>query len=349
MLLDIHKVEMFKLGAKHMQVWSIEVEGNNLLIYYGVEGGAKQRQIECVEGGKAGRTLYQQILSRFNSRINKQKLLGYKLSREEAMAGPSNALGLVQPMLAQVYKKNTVDISDAYVQYKYDGNRCLITNQDGEKIAYSRRGKRLENVDHILDTLELIPGETVDGELYAHGATLQEIVSWVRKEQPGTKKVKFHAYDIVSSLPYAERLEKLQSILWGENAELVPTTHISRINLDEYFRQAREEGYEGLILRVGESGYERNKRSKSLLKVKEFLDSEFKCVGIELSKAGVPVATCLANGVPFQCTLPGSFDEKKRQFEHKNDYLGQMLTVTFSGYTKDQVPFQPIAKEWRMT
>lgn len=348
MLFDIEPTTLYKLGAKHLQVWHISVDDHDILIEYGIEHGALQTQRETIEHGKAGRTLYQQIRSRFESRINKQLLLGYKRTREEAMEGPSNALGLMQPMLAQVYKKNVVDISDAYVQYKYDGNRCLITKQDGKLIAYSRRGKEFTTLGHILEGMWIEEGATVDGELYSHGATLQEIVSWVRKEQPGTKRVSFHGYDYIDTTPYAQRLERLQDITWGEHAHLVPTKHISEVDLDLEFRGARDEGYEGLILRVGQGGYEVNKRSKSLLKVKEFFDAEFKVIGIELSKAKIPVAQCLVNGQIFACTLPGTFEEKDQQFINKEHYIGKALTVTFSGYTKDGIPFQPIAKEWRI-
>jgi len=349
MLLDIDKVTLFKQGVRHMQVWAIEVEGDALIIQYGVEGGATQEQIEHIEGGKGGRTLWQQINSRFKSRVNKQKLQGYKPSREEALKGPSNAMGLPQPMLAQVYSKVKADISNAFIQYKYDGNRCLITRRDNELIAYSRRGKVIDTIDHILESVDLEEGQTIDGELYSHGATLQEIVSWVRKAQPGTKKIKFHAYDLISIMKYEDRWAALEGMKWGEFAEVIPTWHMSKVNsLDKKFEEARDEGYEGLILRVGDSGYEVNKRSKSLLKVKQFFDAEFQCISMHLSKAGVPMAKCSCQGGTFDVVLPGTYEEKGEQFINLSHYINQLLTVEFSGYTKDQIPFQPIAKTWRI-
>jgi len=343
-LVMIEPVILYKMGARHLQVWHMHVTDTTLVIQHGVECGALQTHLEQVDMGKGGRTHYQQVKSRFESRVNKQLLLGYKVSREEALKGPSNALGLVQPMLAQVYGKVKVDISDALIQYKYDGNRCLITKQDGELVAYSRRGKVIKNLSHILDGIKLLEGETIDGELYAHGATLQEIVSWVRRTQPGTKRVKFQAYDIVSKDPYAKRLLYLQSLSLGDNAEVVPTKHISEVeSIDSYFNQARDEGYEGLILRVGSTGYEKNKRSKSLLKVKAFMDSIAVVEHIYLSDREVPMADCGT----FKVTLPGTFEEKDAIYDKRFDYIGRVLEYKFSGYTKDNIPFQPIALRFR--
>jgi len=351
MLLNLKPVTLYKLGAKHLQVWTISVINHTLFIEYGIQGGAMQIQTETIEKGKGGRTLHQQIKSRFESRINAQKLRGYKETIEEAKQGPTNAMGLVQPMLAQVYDKTKVDISDAFVQYKYDGNRCLITKQNGKVIAYSRRGKVIDTIDHITNDLNLLEGETVDGELYSHGATLQEIVSWVRRKQPGTSRVKFHAYDYVSHRPYSHRLELLNAIHQTESFTIVPTWHISQIkSLDETFHEAREQGYEGLILRVGSAGYEMNKRSKSLLKVKTFLDDEFFVIDAYLSKQGVPMLTCLITNneaLTFDVVAPGTFDDKMNILQNSQEYLGKYLTVKFSGYTKDMIPFQPIALRFR--
>lgn len=343
-LLDFPCTTLYKQGASHIQEWSISMSGETIYIEHGVLHGKKQIKTETVPRGKAGRSMHQQITSRVNSRINKQKLQGYKDTIEEAKEGPSNALGLIQPMLAQPLNKVKVDISEAWVQYKYDGNRCLITKQNGQNIAYSRRGKVIDTIGHITDAIRLQEGETIDGELYAHGATLQEIVSWVRKDQPGTRRVQFHAYDYVSNIPYSRRLLQLRSLTLGSSSQVVPTKHMSQIkSLDTHFNEARELGYEGLILRIGNAGYEMNKRSKSLLKVKKFLDAEFKVYDIQMSEKEVPVVDC----GHFKVTAPGSFEEKQRIFENKDDYIGQWLTVEFSGYTADGIPFHPVALRFR--
>lgn len=348
-LLDFPSVTLYKQGAQHIQEWSIYVLDEIIYIEHGIHHGKMQIKSETVPRGKGGRSLHQQIVSRVNSRVAKQRLQGYKDTVEEAKQGPSNVMGLPQPMLAQpIGKVKNVDISKAWVQYKYDGNRCLITRQKAQTLAYSRRGKPIENIEHILDGIQLQEGETIDGELYAHGATLQEIVSWVRVKQPGTLRVKFHAYDYVSPAKYIERLTCLRSIQMAANAEVVPTKHMSEINdLTTYFNEAREQGYEGLILRVGNAGYEVNKRSKSLLKMKKFYDQEFEVLGINLSEQDVPIVECACQGGFFKVVAPGSYDEKRKIFENREKYIGSYLTVEFSGLTADKIPFHPVAIRFR--
>lgn len=349
-LLTIAPIKLYKMSAGgKLQVWCISAVGAQLMIQHGYEGGLLQTQHEDVIQ-KRGKSMTEQIRSRFNSRVNKQLLKGYKETREEAFKGRSNALGFVQPMLAQVYSKTKSDISDAFVQYKYDGNRCLITRQEGKTIAYSRRGKVIDTIGHITDDLNLDEGETVDGELYCHGATLQEIVSWVRRPQPGTLRVKFHAYDFVSDRPYAERLARLQSISGPESFHVVPTLHMSEVkSLDDHFRNARDAGYEGLILRVGDGGYEADKRSRSLLKVKEFMDQEFRIVHFSMSEQRVPIITCMSLGGTFDVTAPGSIEQRYRDYHayREGTFTPTLLTVKFTGFTKDNIPFQPVATGYR--
>lgn len=345
MFLDHGITTLYKQGAKHLQVWKISVIGSIIVIEWGVEGGTLQGKTEEITAGKGGRSLHEQIASRVASRVNKQQLLGYKLSRAEALAGKSNALGFVQPMLALVASKAKVDTSKALVQYKYDGNRCLITRTEDGLVAYTRRGKVIDTIDHILDEIDIPLGTTLDGELYAHGHTLQEIVSWVRKKQPGTKRVRYHSYDSVSDKTYIERLYDVEDYLVGNQySEAVPTWHIQQCkSLEDKFGEAREQGYEGLILRVGDEGYQPNKRSKSLLKVKEKFDGEFKIQDITLSSRGVPVIDC---GI-FDATAPGTYEEKRMMYNNREEYIGKMLHVEYYNVTKDGIPFQPIAKEVR--
>lgn len=351
MLFNIEPKTLFKKAADgSLRQWIISVEDDELVIHHGVKGGVLQETREEILIGKGGRSVYQQKLSRFNSRINKQLLKGYKETIEEAINNKSNAMGLVQPMLAlPINKVKNINYTGAHVQYKYDGNRCLITRQGSEIIAYSRRGKIITSIDHITSKLDIPDNVTLDGELYIHGQMLQNIRSLIARRQASSISLRYHVYDIVRESTYSERLRELQALKFPHSVEVVPTIKLEDLGqLDNMRRVAIENGYEGLILRLEGTGYEADKRSKSLLKLKEFQDDEFEVINIYMSDKYVPMATCLAkNNRTFDVVLPGSFAEKERIYRAREFYLHKLLTIEYSQLTVDGIPFHGIAKAWR--
>jgi DNA ligase-1 len=334
----------------NIRVWSINTGPDNLCITWGQLGGATQTKREKVKLNQSGRSIVEQILLQFNSRVSKQLDKGYKETIEEAMASRTNFLELPKPMLATDIKKvKNIDYSNAHVQRKYDGNRCLIANSNGEIIAYTRNGKRINTIAHITREIDVPSGTILDGELYAHGESLQTIVSWIKREQENTKKLSFHAYDIISSQPFQDRSLILSEFNLGSHAAAVPTYSCSSyLAARSLCMEFKEEGYEGAILRWGSAGYEDGKRSKSLLKIKEWNDAEFKVESISVSKDGWGILHLRAtNGQPFKATAPGPHFEKEFVAKHPEKFLGEYVTIEYAYLTADGIPFHPVAKAWR--
>lgn len=319
-----------------------------------VIGGAEVVHEECVPHGLAGRTLQQQIDLRMRSRISRMKDRGYKETYEEALQSNSNQLGLLRPMLAHPLERvNNPDLRNAVIQKKLDGHRCLITKQEGEIIAYSRQGKIIDTITHILPHLaQRIPeGETVDGELYLHGQTLQTLASWIKREQPNTYKLMFVAYDMVSKESYIDRHEELTSMLSNleqRNVYVLPyTPYEGDEAMYKEFRRVRDLGFEGLMLRLHNRGYEEGRRSSALIKVKEFHDDEFEVIDILASKENWAICVCkLPNGATFRVSAPGSMAEKTDVLQNKSFFIGRKLTVEYSTLTRDGIPFHPNAVRW---
>lgn len=353
MLHDIHEdTKLYYLGADNrIREWEISVSGTTIKISHGHLNGAKTDTYEEIEKGKGGRSLYGQIVSRVRSRINTQKLKGYKDSIEEAQQGRTNSLDLPKPMLAQPWDKvKNIDLNSSFVQYKYDGNRCLLIRQGDEVLAYSRKGKLITSIKHILDDADIPEGVVIDGELYAHGVPLPTIRSWISKAQANTEKLHYHAYDAILPIEYKYRLRFLEGCKFGDSISIAPTTlfHEREKPLSELMKESREQGYEGLILRAPGCGYEIGKRSKSLIKVKSFLDGEFIVTDIYLSDKGMPMATCEVNTEKsFDIVLPGTRAEKLQQYMNRSHHIGNILTVEFSQWTPDGIPFHAVAKAWR--
>jgi len=336
-----------------VRFWTIEATEDATLDYtYGMVGGQPQYKTEQIELNQSGRDIDEQMLLQFKSKIAKMKDKGYVDSYELAKGMPrTNLLNLPRPMLAQdIDKVKNIDFTNAFVQRKYDGNRCLIANVAGEIIAYSRNGKRVESIDHITESIGIPEGLILDGELYAHGESLQTIVSWIKRKQPETRNLRYHAYDVAFPAPFKYRLKFLNGeIGFGEYAIAVETTQISSLDEAlEFFQIFRKDNYEGAILRWGSNGYEDSKRSRSLVKIKEWHDAEFKVTSITPSKDGWAILVCeLPDGNTFRVSAPGSIEEKEYCYKQKDMYIGRYVTVEYAYLTKDGIPFHPIAKIWR--
>lgn len=335
--------------------WRIWRELNQIRIAHAlVEDGREVIHTEDVVTNQSGRSLDEQIQLRINSRISRMLDKGYKYSREEAYLSQSNQLGLARPMLAQKFRDaKNVKYEGSVLQKKLDGHRCMITKQDGEIIAYSRQGKIIDTVPQITNFLaKRIPeGTTLDGELYLHGYPLQTLASWIKRKQKDSERLMFVCYDILSNDSYLDRHQELSEIVTSDHSHVRVLGIRPYVNTDElwtFFNEARDQGFEGLMLRTMHRGYETGKRSDSLLKIKAFHDAEFEVVDIRSSKDGWAICICKTeSGSTFGVSAPGNMDEKRYVLQNMNKFIGKHLTVEYSQLTQNGIPFHPNAVRWR--
>jgi len=250
----------------------------------------------------------------------------------------------------------------AHFQPKLDGHRAIVTRKDGKMVMYSRQGKLITSMDHILDHLDkkVSEGEFLDGELYLHGVELQSIGSLIKKKQTGSENIVYHVYDIMVDEPYTDRWNRLREIVGIANfttARLVPTMITYSMEEAQVFTEdAIKQGYEGGILRTPDEGYLAGFRSRQLLKIKKFDDSEHEIIAVKEGKdrlcnavdLKVAVFVCRTpDGQEFDCTAFGNMYEKDLIWHQRQKYVGKTLTVKHSGYTKDKKPWHPVALRLR--
>jgi len=331
--------------------WTIEkLDDESYIIEWGLLGGSLQEKVEYVEENQSGRNLGEQMMMRMASRIGKRRDQGYVNSIEEAEKPVTNAINMPRPMLAQKYKESL--IPDKFlIQYKYDGNRCVITKKDGKVFGYSRNGKLFKSIDHILNAARDIPeGTFLDGELYHHGTPLQTLRSWIAKDQTESNNLVYMCYDIMMKASTVFRRGSLENLDLQSPILYAPTILChEKEDIQHYFRLARSEGYEGLIVRDLFSNYEDGKRSKSLVKVKEWHSAEFLVTDVVASKDAWGVLKCIDDsGREFKVSAPGSIPEKTKTLINKELYIGRMVTVEFANLTVEGIPFHPVAISFRV-
>lgn len=349
-------------NKKDLRQWSITDRWSErrqcwvIIIRHGLVTGKKVEQHEDIFHGKGGRDLLEQVQSRINSRVNNQLAKGYRYDIEEAIKNVSkNAFGFVKPMLAQpITKQKSVDTKGAVLQRKLDGNRMLVTKQEGKLIAYSRNGKMVSNMEHILEQLGWIEeGQTVDGEVYRHGMQVTDIRGSIAKKQADTKTLKYHIYDIIEDRSFKERFSianyTQEEMEYMPNVVFEPWWAVTTAEAtQELFNTVRGQGYEGLIMRLDGYGYEVGKRSKCLLKIKERYDAEYEVIDVEVAKDGTGVLVMrLPNGGVVKGVAPGTRGDKRHVADIPELYVGRQCTCSYAFITAAGVPFHLTCDSWR--
>jgi len=198
-----------------------------------------------------------------------------------------------------------------------------------------------------------------DGELYNHDLKhdFNKITSLVKKTKPTSEDIKeseklveYWVYDIVDiNKTFEDRIKWVETNLLNKydlTIKTVPTALPSnQQQLDELYEAYTENGFEGQMIRIN-AKYE-NKRSKTLLKRKDFQDKEYTILDViegEGNKTGMAGAMVFKSerGITFNSNIKGSREFIKALWENKEDLIGKQATIKFFNLTPDnQVPRFP--------
>lgn len=271
----------------------------------------------------------------------------------------SDAQGQVKPMLAQSVLWKKV-IFPCHIQPKFDGTRALLLYDGATAKFISRTGKEYTTLTHIKEEVEakLTDPIILDGEIYSHDLTFQEIVAAVKKQRDNSLKLKFRVYDVVNEQVWSERKEVVDTLIastsWVhiqavstlicQNREEVENLHVHYVS----------EGYEGVMIRLLDGTYDQGQRSSNLLKVKQYDSNEYPFMGFELGQRGVEdlIAVCSArclDGVwhdTFKAKMQGTVEQKQELYSNQPAEMTP-LTVKHHGYTDDGIPRFPIGVSFR--
>jgi len=332
-----------------VNTWEIEVEDNKYRTTTGFDGFKLTTSDWQVCEAKTYCTADEQALKEAQALYNKKLELGYFEDINDI-----DKSTLFKPMLAQKYED--VDITfPCHTQPKLDGIRAII-KADG---MWTRNGKKIVSCPHILEELENIfeiyPDLIFDGELYNHQFKhdFNKITSLVKKTKPtkedlveSSKLVEYHIYDLPSSnKEFIGRLEDLQDLIStlfncfsGSSVVYVQTEEANnQEELDKLYHEWMEEGYEGQMVRISNSLYE-NKRSKSLLKRKEFGDDEFEILAVNegTGKLAGRVGNMLfksKSGHYFFSTVNGTQEYLSELWSQRDELVGKQATIKYFNLT----------------
>jgi DNA ligase 1 len=329
-------------------------------INYGLIDGTRQTETIIVSEGKnLGKsnetTPYNQAIADAQSKWNLKRDKGYRLDQyaEAVKKGP---------MLAQKFQERSHYITyPCFIQPKLNGMRCLAYAEDGSIRFMSRGGKPIQSIPHIEKELlsMMADGDIFDGELYAHGHPLQDIISAIKNIDHPEKsafplaQVQYWVYDypdLESKLTFNERENKLNARFFKKvlssvlQVKTVPVDSVDEIN--EIHIDFRNEGFEGIIIRNFKGTYAWDERSNDLQKLKLMQDAEFEIVGVKEGtgrSAGLGCFQCItADGKRFDANPEGTADVKREYLINATKYIGKKLTVRFQELSKDGIPLFPV-------
>ena len=270
--------------------------------------------------GNAARMMVGLIISQFVEEdrewlrriINKN----LKIGAGEKFAEDSGAIKKMPVALAHSLKDaKNIDPIDGnwFVSRKLDGIRCLAIVEAYESVVdvkfFSRQGKQIQTLDNLKEAFwQLFRGVNgkwvVDGEVCVMEDGKEDfrgLMSLVTRKDYTIEHPYYNAFDLLTwdefvndktaVTKFSERYQKLKNLydvqtnggMFGQDIDKVfNILNQERLEtqdqLDAWQKRADESGWEGLMIRK-DVPYE-GKRTKNLLKIKNFKDAEYIVEGI---------------------------------------------------------------------
>ena len=260
-------------------------------------------------------------------------------------------------MLADSYAKcsNRVEGKEFILTTKLDGSRICVIKKDDKIILKTRQNKLYEGLIEIEEDFKDLPNGVYDGELLAKGVfensaeQYKETMKISRKK--GIKKgLKMVCYDYIENIEdfyngkdlteCINRKNKLKEILSinKENIEYLEPLYIGKdLNkIIEFSNLAVQNGEEGIMLSIANSPYE-CKRSKNLLKVKQFFEGDVYVTDViegdnkYKGKLGCVKCKFLYNGEIQDVEVGSGFNDEEREILFKNAdlILNKVITIKY--------------------
>ena len=327
---------LYKPSRTVCRQWSCDVNDCHVEIQHGIIHGELQTETFDFDNPSEAKEFAR-------SRINKKILReGYS---EDPDASPP---GL--PMLCHNFRAHGHKLPNK-VEYqpKLDGYRCVGSRE----VMMSRKREPFTSLPHIQQALtKLPPGIRVDGELYVHGMSLQELGGYVRSHEPkeGYEQIEYHVFDIQDTEErYSVRRKRLEELyrdyLQGP-IKLVESLPGRRRDADRIRDEFRSDGYEGCIIRNTYHNYEFDTRSYGVQKHKSVLTCWFNLKKIVAAKQGrekgLSIAVCeRLTGQEFRARLAMDSYIRKWIYDNRDKMLPGAALIEFSDFTEEGRPSHP--------
>ena len=260
--------------------------------------------------------------------------------------------------LASKYEPKNCDFENErwFASRKLDGVRCIIRKEGNKINAFSRAGKEFTTLQRVLDDVAKMPGDFIlDGEICimdeSGNEDFQGIMKEIKRKDHTIRNPKYIVFDYLTLEEFdskkgekslSNRISTAIDNCWGvdntlsvlEQEKVKDVEHLSELISD-----ADKNGYEGIMLRK-DCGYQ-GKRTKNLLKCKQFHDAEYKVIDLDFDTNRVIVdgkeveEMMLRNviiehkGNKVSVGSGFSHEEKRYYYENPSKLLNKTITVQY--------------------
>lgn len=245
----------------------------------------------------------------------------------------------------------------------WDGSEVHTASRGGD--GYDPATTHLRENDMLIDFFKDNPTVILDGELYKHGKTLQQISGAARMEKNAfdcdwLEYWVYDCYNIANPDMLAKDRQEflndkclcLDSMDSGSDLVLVDQVLVSgEENIWKLHDQYVSEGFEGCVIRDPNKPYKPNGRTNDMIKFKRYLDDTYRIIGYELGLRGSEdmVFICeLKDGKTFKASPIGDRETKQEyvdNFEEK--YKNHLGDCTYFTLSDTGIPTQPKFRTWR--
>ena len=273
-------------------------------------------------------------------------------------------------MLAEPYSKNEklmekrkANSEKIILTTKLDGVRNIGIVEDNYVTFYSRQGQKVEGLVDIENEMKNLPDGVYDGELIAileDTADNKEVFENTikRSKIKGIKKgLKFMCFDYIESVidfyngkdntPCIKRKNRLKEIIEENNCSYIEYLDPLYVG-DNYtvipniMKEQTSNGEEGIMINMADAPYE-CKRTKNLIKVKQFADADVLITdviegdGRNKGKLGAIEIEFEWEGSKYRCNVGSGFsdDDRELYWNNKELLLGKIATIQYFEITKN--------------
>jgi len=274
-------------------------------------------------------------------------------------------------MLCSPFEQKLVDKIQfpAYAQMKMDGMRFNAIVRDGKVEFRSRNGKEILLLGNLEAEFAALAGSidcVFDGELLVMDDMTGQFMDRqtgngiLNKANKGTisecdaAKVHASVWDVIPYImfesgycatPYSQRFSTLEKLvnsqksngkkIWSVTSTIVETLEQAQ----DIFQDYLSKGYEGIILKDGNGGWE-NKRAKHQIKFKGELECDLKIVAVEEGKgkaAGMLGAIFCesADGV-VKVSVGSGFKDEDRKKYWKENLVDRIVAIKYNSRIKNK-------------
>ena len=236
------------------------------------------------------------------------------------------------------------------VQPKLDGWRCRAVRVQGTYLLLSSEENVIVSVPFVNESVDkLLSSNELDGELYVHGWSFEEIdsvCSRTRNLHPDHDKMEYHVYDVVVGGPQHVRSRAIPELNLKPPLFQVPTFPCWTLDeVKKAYDRLVSMGYEGIVIRHIDNNYVR-RRTPMMMKFKPKKKDTYLIVDWkeEISKDGAPKARIGSlimssqEGDIFGVGAGLNDDEKEDLWNRREELPGMTAIVHYQHLTSKGIP-----------